>query len=99
MRKNDITKEISQRLNMPKYDCDRVIETFAEVVRDAIARGEKIKIRDFITFEISNYKARQGYNPSTGETMDLAPTRTVKCKVGKMIRDAVKEVDDESITV
>ena len=97
MKKNDITKEISNRLEIPKVECELVIDTFADIIKEALANGDKIIIRDFLTFEISEYKARKGYNPYTGETEEYAPTRTVKCKVGKAIKEAVRGTTNESI--
>ena len=91
MKKNEIAKEISRRLGIPKIECDKVIETLAEVVKDALANGENVKIRDFVNFEIHEYKARNGYNPFTGEKEKYAPIRVVKCKAGKNIKNAVKE--------
>ena len=91
MKKNELVKEISRRIGIPKTECDKVIDAFADVVKDTLADGENIKIRDFITFEISEYKGRKGYNPYTSETEVYDPVRVVKCKVGKNIKNAVKE--------
>ena len=92
MRKNDIIKEISNRLDLPKTECEKFMETFADVVKEALINGERVMIRDFISFELSEHKARKGYNPHTGKLEEYDPVRTVKCKVGKNIKDAVKEV-------
>lgn len=91
MKKSEITKEISRRLGIPKNECDKVVETLSEVIKDALANGENVKIRDFVNFEIHEHKARKGYNPYTGETENYAPVRVVKCKIGKNIKNAVKE--------
>lgn len=92
MRKNDIIKEISNRLDLPKLECEKVMDAFSDIVKEALVNGEKVMIRDFLTFEVSEHKARKGYNPHTGKTEEYAPVRTVKCRVGKNIKDAVKEV-------
>lgn len=91
MKKGEIVKEISKRLSLPRVECERVIETFADVVADALANGENVSIRGFLSFEISEYKQREGYNPTTGEMECFKPTRTVRCKVGKPIKQAINE--------
>lgn len=90
MKKNDLVLEISKRVGIPKYECDKVIDAFCEVVKDALADGDKIIIRGFLSFEISECKARNGYNPKTGKAEHFDAVRTVKCKVGKPIKDAVR---------
>ena len=92
MKKNDVVKEISKRLGLPKVECGKIIETFADVVKEALVNGENVMIKDFVSFEISERKERQGYNPTTGKIETFEPVRTVKCKAGKSIKKAVKEV-------
>ncbi len=92
MKRNEIVKEMSERLNLPKMECDMMLDTFAEIVKEALADGKKVIIRDFLTFEISERKERNGYNPYTGEVEKFSPVRSVNCRVGKNIKEAVKEV-------
>ena len=92
MKKNDLVKEICSRTGLPKVECEKVLDTFQSVVRDALVGGDSVMIRDFLSFELSQLKARKGYNPQTGKMEDYKSVRTVKCKVGKSIKEAVKEV-------
>lgn len=91
MKKNDLVLEIAERLELPKVVCEKVIDTFAEVVTEALVDGDKVIIRGFLTFETSECKAREGYNPRTGETQHYPSVKTVKCKIGQPIKDAVNE--------
>lgn len=83
--------EIAKRLGLPKVECEKVIDTFADVVTDALIEGDKVTIRGFLTFETSECKAREGYNPQTGKMQHYSSVKTVKCKVGQPIKDAVNE--------
>ena len=65
MKKNDLVLEIASRLGLPKVECEKVIDAFADVVTDALVDGDKVTIRGFLTFETSECKAREGYNPQT----------------------------------
>jgi len=91
MKKNDLMLEISKRSGLPKVECEKIIDTFAEVVTDALVDGDKVIIRGFLTFETSECKAREGFNPKTGKTQYFSAVKTVKCKVGQPIKDAVNE--------
>ena len=91
MKKNDVVLEIAKRLDLPKIECEKVIETFADVVKEALSDGDKVTIRGFITFEISEYKAREGYNPMTGNMEHFSPVKKVRCKIGQPIKDAINK--------
>lgn len=89
MGKSEVISEISKRLKLPKVECEKVIDTFAEVITEALSNGDKVMIKGFLSFEISERKEREGYNPITGDTQTFEKVKTVKCKVGKPIKDAV----------
>ena len=89
MKKNEIVKEISKRLGLPKIECEAVIETFGDVVKDALVKGEKVSIRGFVSFEVTEFKGRDGYNPMTGKKEYYEPVKKVKCKIGKPIKEAI----------
>ena len=91
MKKNEVVLEIANRLGLPKIECEKVIDAFADVVTDALLEGDKISIRGFVSFEISECKEREGYNPQTGKMQHYSPVKTVKCKVGQPIKDAINE--------
>lgn len=91
MKKNDVVLEIAKRLDLPKVECEKVIDVFADVVTDALVNGDKVIIRGFLTFETSECKEREGYNPMTGKMQHYSAVKTVKCKVGQPIKDAINE--------
>ena len=56
---------------------------------DALKRGDGIEIRGFGSFTVRDYKAYEGRNPRTGETVHVAPKRLPFFKVGKELRERV----------
>lgn len=91
MKRNDLVSEIAKRLKLPKIECDKVIDALADIITEQLINGDKVVIRGFLTFETSECKAREGYNPQTGKVQHYSSVKTVKCKVGKPIKDAVNE--------
>jgi integration host factor subunit beta len=55
----------------------------------ALQEGEGIEIRGFGSFTVRQYKAYEGRNPRTGETVHVAPKRLPFFKVGKDLRERV----------
>jgi hypothetical protein len=58
---------------------------------EALKRGEGIEIRGFGSFTIRQYKAYEGRNPRTGETVQVKPKRLAFFKVGKELRERVND--------
>jgi len=55
-----------------------------------LARGEKVTLVGFGTFQIMERKARKGRNPQTGQTIQIPARKILKSRPGKALREAVK---------
>ncbi len=54
-----------------------------------LANGEKLSLPGFGTFTVTERKAREGRNPATGATIQIAAKKVVKFKPAKALADAV----------
>jgi nucleoid DNA-binding protein len=65
-----------------------------DIIRDAIARGRDVELRNFGVFEVQLRKARVGRNPNKPEIDVQIPERAVvKFKTGKELKTLMKKVD------
>lgn len=64
-----------------------VINSFVDVTKAQVAKGEKVSIAGFGTFEVSHRDARDGRNPITGETIHIAAKDVPKFKAAKAFKD------------
>ena len=90
MNKKDILKELAAISKESQKTCDAVLVAFTEVVKNALAKGEKVSLVGFGTFEVVERSAREGRNPQTGESIHIPATKAPKFKAGKMLKDCVK---------
>lgn len=60
-----------------------------DAMAEALARGERIDIRDFGNFTVRMRKARQARNPRTTEAVKLNERRVPFFKVGKELKERV----------
>lgn len=89
MTRNDVINNISIKTDMPKTACEKVIDAFASEVKDCLLNNDKLIIRGFIGFEVSERPEREGRNPKTG-AIDIFPAvKSVRCKISKSIKDAI----------
>ena len=87
MNKKELVAAVAQKAGLKKVDAEKAIEAFADVVTEALKAGDKVQLVGFGTFEVSERAAREGRNPQTGETMNIAACKAPKFKAGKALKD------------
>ena len=58
-------------------------------VKEALAKGDKVSLVGFGTFEVRERAAREGKNPRTGENLTIAACKVPAFKPGKALKDKV----------
>lgn len=58
---------------------------------EALKEGEKIQLVGFGTFDVGERAAREGRNPQTGESIQIAASKSPRFKAGKAFKDAVND--------
>lgn len=91
MNKTELIAAIAAKANLTKKDAEEALKAFTEVVTEELAKGEKIQLVGFGTFEVSERAAREGRNPKSGEPMTIAASKAPKFKAGKALKDKVNE--------
>jgi integration host factor subunit beta len=89
MTKADLIAVVADKLKFPWGRAELVVDHIFDAMVDALKRGEGIEIRGFGSFTIREYKAYEGRNPRTGETVHVKPKRLSFFKVGKELRERV----------
>jgi len=90
MNKADIVNKVQEVLGGTKADADRAVETFIDCITNSLRNGEEVSIAGLGIFVAKDRPARTGRNPRTGETIQIAATRTPKFRPAKALKDAVK---------
>ena len=93
MNRTELIDAIAKKMDnsVTKKDLEATLKSFVEVVKEELAKKEKIQLVGFGTFETSVRPAREGRNPRTGETMKIAESVVPKFKPGKALKDAVNK--------
>lgn len=90
MTKTELILALAERNKVTKKEAEDALSTLIDIITEELAKGERIVITGFGTFEVSDRAEREGRNPSTGEPMTIAATKAPKFKAGKSLKDAVK---------
>lgn len=89
MNKSELIEAIAQAADVPKAQASRVLDAMTSVVGDALAEGRQVSMVGFGTFMVRERPARSGRNPRTGETIQIAASKTPSFKAGKALKDRV----------
>ena len=92
MNKAELIDRMCQVLEgTTKRDAGRILDAFTEVVMETVASKDKVVLVGFGTFEARDRQARQGRNPSTGETLAIPACTVPAFTAGKGFKDLVAE--------
>ncbi len=93
MNKNELVTAVAERTGLSRKDSDRAINAVLESIQDALAKGDKVSIVGFGTFEVRERGARTGRNPQTGEVINIPSSKVPAFKAGKFLRDSIATVN------
>lgn len=91
MTKIDIIQSVYERLGVPKKDSARIVESVFELIKDSLAKGEKIKISGFGNFIVKEKQPRRGRNPQTGEEISISARKVLSFKSSQVLRRALND--------
>lgn len=90
MTKKDIVLKVSDETNLKQVDVKRVVQRTFDGIMEALARGEKIELRNFGVFKIKQRKGRTGRNPRTNQLIPVPPRKVVVFKPGLEMKQKVR---------
>ena len=89
MKKEELIAKIAEEALLSKKDVAEMLKAFEKVVVDAVAKGEKIVLPGFLTFERTHQKGREGKVPGTGKAYRTPDRYVPRVKAGKTFKDRV----------
>ncbi|AOT56154.1 HU family DNA-binding protein [Weissella soli] len=87
--KQDLINKVAEA-GFSKKDATTAVDATFTAISDLLAKGEKVQLIGFGTFEVRTRAARTGRNPQTGEEIKIAASQIPAFKPGKGLKDAVK---------
>ena len=89
MNKGDLIEVVADDAGLSKADATRAVDAVIGAVTKALKTGDQVSLVGFGTFAVKKRAARQGRNPRTGETIQIAASKVPGFKAGKALKDAV----------
>lgn len=91
VNKAEIVQALSEKVNLPKTNCEQVLNAVLETIGDQLAKGSSVTFVGFGTFKTTERAARTGRNPQTGETINIPKATVPSFKAGKALKEKVNK--------
>jgi DNA-binding protein HU-beta len=89
VNKDALVQAVAEASGISKADADGALNATVDVITAAVAGGDKVVIPGLGTFEPRDRAAREGRNPQSGETIQIAATTVPGFKPATAFKNAV----------
>lgn len=94
LTKRQVIDRVAAKTGYRRADVKQILQTVLDEVASELGDGNRVEFRDFGVFEVQYRAARTARNPRTLEPVDIPPTRTVRFKLGRMLRGIMDREPD-----
>lgn len=89
MNKTELIAAVAEKSGLTKKDVEKTVTATLETIKEEVAKGGKVQVIGFGTFESRNRKARMGKNPQNGDPVSIAAATVPAFKAGKAFKEIV----------
>jgi len=89
LNKAELIDAAADRAEIGKSSMSEALDAVLATITETVARGDKVTLTGFGTFERRRREARTGRNPQTGEEMQIPAQNSPAFKAGKAFKEAV----------
>lgn len=89
MNRSEMIAILAEKVGFSRKDIECILDEMNTVTVEALAQGDKVAFSGFGSFEVRTRAAHTGRDPRTGEQIDVAETRTVAFRPGKVLKAAI----------
>lgn len=87
MNRNELITAIAESTDLTKKDVKEVVNAFEDTVIRQASNSLPVRLQGFGTFSLQTRKARAGYNPATGASIDIAASKNLRFKPSTKLKE------------
>ncbi len=95
LTKAELAELLFERVGLNKREAKDMVETFFDEIRDALERGESVKLSGFGNFQLRDKPQRPGRNPKTGEEIPISARRVVTFHASQKLKALIERLPQE----
>lgn len=90
LTKAELSELLFEQVGLNKREAKDMVETFFDEIRNALERGESVKLSGFGNFQLRDKPQRPGRNPKTGEEIPITARRVVTFHASQKLKSMVE---------
>lgn len=87
--KKELIDQIADATKQKRVVVKKIVQAFLDNIIVELGKGNRLEFRNFGVFEVKQRQARMAQNPKTLEPVEVPPKRTIKFKVGRLIKETL----------
>ncbi len=91
MNKGELIAALAAKTETTKKEAEVALNGVLDVIAESMAKGDKVQLIGFGTFEAKDRPARVARNPRTGEAVKIAACKAPAFKAGKALKDSMNK--------
>lgn len=96
LTKAELAELLFEQVGLNKREAKDMVETFFDEIRNALERGESVKLSGFGNFQLRDKPQRPGRNPKTGEEIPITARRVVTFHASQKLKGMVEATSHDS---
>ncbi|MGS0742351.1 integration host factor subunit alpha [Glaciimonas sp. GG7] len=99
LTKAELAELLFEQVGLNKREAKDMVETFFDEMRDALVRGEAVKLSGFGNFQLRDKPQRPGRNPKTGEEIPITARRVVTFHASQKLKGMVDATSQQTFSL
>lgn len=97
LTKAELAELLFEQVGLNKREAKDMVETFFDEIRNALERGEAVKLSGFGNFQLRDKPQRPGRNPKTGEEIPITARRVVTFHASQKLKGMVEDSSQQPL--
>lgn len=93
LTKAELADLLFEKVGLNKREAKDMVEVFFDEIRDALGRGDGVKLSGFGNFQLRDKPQRPGRNPKTGEEIPITARRVVTFHASQKLKAEVEQAN------
>lgn len=89
MNKAELVSALADKTGKSQKEAKAFLEAFESTVQETLAKGDKVTLIGFGTWDVQDVPARTGRNPRTGEPLKIQAKKKIRFKAGSELSGKV----------
>jgi integration host factor subunit alpha len=99
LTKAELAELLFEQVGLNKREAKDMVETFFDEIRNALERGEAVKLSGFGNFQLRDKPQRPGRNPKTGEEIPITARRVVTFHASQKLKGMVENTSADALVI